>query len=242
MGRHLGDDSVRLGDRARVFFRSRENLLSGAGSGIVSEEDVAVAMLYGEQKDALQRSHDEMALVGPQLGVDSNSAVIDLGCGAGRWADYLRDRAGAYVGIDPNKNLIRAARHRIPDSNCTFLHTTLRPVSRIAHGGLFDVAILAGVIHYLDDEELLSLLHDVVDLTGKGRVYVRGPFSRYKRLTLIDEWSEVLETEYSAIYRTREEFQSLIPEAFTPVSEGNPFPNHKSRRDTFQHYWIFNVD
>ena len=43
--------------------------------------------------------------------------VLDLGCGAGRFAKLLGDKAGVYLGVDASAEMIDAAREKYPDLN-----------------------------------------------------------------------------------------------------------------------------
>jgi SAM-dependent methyltransferase len=241
MSRYTGDASIRIAGRVSTFFKERAEFLGACNSLPATEEDVAVAMLYGDREVALRRSRDEIGLIGPLLGVDSSTTVIDLGCGAGRWAEYLMGRVQNYVGVDPDANLTYAASRRLSADNVSFLHTDQRPVSNIVRGMRFHVALLAGIVHYLDDDELAEMLNDLLSIVPGGLVYIRGPFARSERLTLVDEWSDNLGTKYSAIYRSLSEFERIIPPSFNLIRQGNPFPGHQNRAETFQQYWIYRV-
>jgi SAM-dependent methyltransferase len=79
--------------------------------------------------------------------------VLDIGCGTGELVDYL---AGLdYDGFDASPEYIRSARARYPG-----VRFTCEPISaRVARPDRVDVAIACGVLHHLDDDEALELLH-----------------------------------------------------------------------------------
>lgn len=49
--------------------------------------------------------------------VDSNTALLDCGCGAGRFARMAADRGAEVAGIDAAEKLVRIAKHRTPQGD-----------------------------------------------------------------------------------------------------------------------------
>lgn len=74
--------------------------------------------------------------------------VLDVGCGAGFAAEYLRGRYGEYVGIDHSSRLIEYAQARHGGPNVTFVTET---IARYRPDRPFDVIFMVGVLHHLAD-------------------------------------------------------------------------------------------
>jgi len=49
--------------------------------------------------------------------LNKKDKVLDLGCGNGRFYEFLKSRAGEYVGLDQSKALISLAQQRFPGAN-----------------------------------------------------------------------------------------------------------------------------
>ena len=77
-------------------------------------------------------------------------------------------------------------------------------------GGKFDCVIMLGVCMYINDTELVKCLTRLVDLLNdKCVLYVGDAVGLGTRLTLDQIHSDQLDSDYSAIYRTAEEYVKL---------------------------------
>lgn len=84
----------------------------------------------------------------PELGTGT-VRVLDIGCGpAAFWARYQDVGNIEYVGIEPNPRYVKDTRERFPD--VTIHAGTVTDVADAALGP-FDLVVLEGVLHHLDD-------------------------------------------------------------------------------------------
>ena len=210
----------------------------------------AVSMLYQDSNPELaeQRDRNEKNVILPLLRLEETSRVLDVGCGVGRWADALAGRVARYHGTDLMESLVCLARERHAGrADITFQAMKAQDLtaSALECPPPFDLAIVAGVLHYINDRDCEAILRAVANCCAgsKARLFIRGPVAADTRLTLQQVWSEELQHEYSAIYRTvaelEELFASALGEAWSPVSAGALLPQQLgNRKETFQYYHI----
>jgi len=208
-----------------------------------------VSVLYSDSAPQLAKikSEEEFRIVQPHLQLRKGVRVLDIGCGIGRWAELLRPIEPIYLGTDVSEDLIILARQRFEDRPKYKFHTARTcDLKTIIKQHEFDLVILSGLINYINDDEVCSLFDSVATGNRDVTVYIRAAHATgSQRLTLIQEWSEELQSIYSSIYRTVEETQSLISSSalggFATVvvswlyNEGSPL---NFRSETRQYYWI----
>lgn len=84
----------------------------------------------------------------PELGTRP-LRVLDIGCGpAAFYARYHGVEGVTYIGIEPNSAYVAAARERFPGIE---LHAGTVPQVRDRVTGPFDLIVLEGVLHHIDD-------------------------------------------------------------------------------------------
>jgi SAM-dependent methyltransferase len=97
------------------------------------------------RRDVAGRLRDELY---PELG-SRPLRVLDIGCGpAAFYARHQSLQAFTYVGIEPNSAYVEDARRRFPKVE---LHAGTVPEVRDAIRGQFDLVVLEGVLHHIDD-------------------------------------------------------------------------------------------
>ena len=99
----------------------------------------------------------DMAPVYQGLGCTAHDTVLDIGCGTGVALDYLTDFA-AYVGVDNDPVALTAARKRTTTGSGTVTFREGEVGSHELDEIQPDLAVLAGLLHHLDDEKAGALL------------------------------------------------------------------------------------
>ena len=82
----------------------------------------------------------------------SNCSILEVGCGAGFAADYLRGRYGQFLGIDYSQELIGYARKHNAWSGVRF---EVANVNDFESKQKFDLILMIGLLHHLDDPEAI---------------------------------------------------------------------------------------
>ena len=211
MSRINGTREAIKADQVAAFFEQRAEKFD--------TKNPLSAVLYQDQAPHIAQERDtlERERILPLLDLSGMQRVLDIGCGIGRWATSLHDRISKYHGIDASAQLIDIANTYCPHANVAFeaLATAELNDAWFANKGPFDRVIFSGILIYLNDEEIEPLLSLVSRHTAKnGIVYLREPMGVLTRLTLSGHWSEELQSNYSAIYRTTEELLACFRKAF----------------------------
>lgn len=156
----------------------------------------------------------------PMMKLDESSKVLELGFGTGRIAKYIIAQAGAYVGIDYVAEFCETVRNRKDikpayDTDPVFLHGSFRelidgavslPIDRFNR-----FVISGGVLMYINDEEAKYCMDRLPNLmTDDAVIYISEPVALTERLTLNKFFSENMQSQYSAIYRTEAEYKNLF--------------------------------
>lgn len=200
---------------------------------------------------ALERDAYEKKKMLPLLDLRSDSRVLDIGCGVGRWGDAVVKviSDGRYVGVDYSKDFLEIAKENLPSDKCRLLSGSFQELSSILESSgeteKYNAILINGVLMYLNDEDLISCMKTAADLLKEnGVVYIKESVGYDERLTLKDFYSNELSHSYSAIYRSLSEYNAAISEVFPSdsfevVEEGETWKTeHKNRKDTTSWYWI----
>ena len=207
-------------------------------------------VIYQDSNPALAEARDceEKRKLLPLMHLTGNEHVLDIGCGIGRWADVLKDKAKCYVGLDYTEQFISIAKERLAVSqNVTFGVADARQLDELPllRGMHFDRVLFAGLFIYLNDIEAHSVLSGISKyLTPSAKILIREPLGIEERLTLNSVWSEELQFSYSAIYRSVVEFRELLnvtlgEAGFTLTATANVYDGDlNNRKETRQQYFV----
>jgi len=83
-------------------------------------------------------------------GLDSASAVLEVGCGTGQLTRQLAGRGLTLAAIDIGPSMIAAARRGIRSDSVTFQATSFEDLA--AEDGSFDAIVAADAFHWIDPE------------------------------------------------------------------------------------------
>ena len=237
--RHYGDQVEINPSAVKTFYDKRFDPEHPLGSVMMSDDEEMLRLRdMNERADAL-----------PQFKLDaSQTSVLDLGCGNGRWHDTLKESIWSYEGIDFSApNIAYARQHRLGE-RVNFILGGCDQLGKLPlKHAPFDFVLSCGLFPYLNDSQLLGLLRALMPLfKPTAQVYFRTSVATIdQRLTLKDYPSEALKASYNAIYRTPLEYEQM----FLPFLCTNGFSLINSRvllneltgarSETNQQYWLF---
>ena len=108
--------------------------------------------------------------------------LLDLGCGPGLYAEQLAERGAIVYGIDESPEMVRLASERVPPPARFRVHDLNQPIDWLPDEA-FDMAVMALVIHHLDDRRLvLAEAHRLLRSEGRLVVSTHHPTSDWHRL------------------------------------------------------------
>lgn len=199
---------------------------------------------------AVLRDKQEKEKISALLSWENGQTVLDIGCGVGRWGEEVLSKGLDYVGIDYSENLLNIAKENLGGySNKVLLHASFQEFSQALSAGKvqdkFDKIFINGVMMYLNDIDLQKGLSDVAQACSEHcELYFKESMGVEKRLTLSDFYSDSLSQNYTAIYRSIEEYEDLMKKYFTSigfvvVSKGELFEeNLQNRKETVDYYYV----
>lgn len=134
--------------------------------------------------------------------------VLEIGCGAGRWAFWLANTAAEVIAIDFSPEMIRLAEERRVKDAINNLHFSVCPAQEYTSTQPFDLIYLSGVDQYLTDEELSRLLANCEACLAPGGTLV-------DRVTLSLGETLPVETRsgYQCIYRNIQDLLNLFQQS-----------------------------
>ena len=158
----------------------------------------------GEQTKIDEQTEKELNILLNHVNSDSN--ILDLGCGDGRLTIPLSKYCKSIKAIDFSKTYVNAIRMKqIPNIQIECIDA-----SQYLDTASYDVIIISGLFPCLNDIQLLTIFHRVrMMLAPNGILAIRTTVSKTKRFDLINMYSEELNDLYTAHYRLQSEYMNI---------------------------------
>jgi SAM-dependent methyltransferase len=232
-------------EKVRGFFTRR--------SARIPELGPLQVTMYQEEELARQRDMHEKRTLLPVLAVNRHSRILDIGCGVGRWADDLAPLAAAYLGTDFCEAYVSVTRQKLaaaglPPTTHSCQQIAAQDISApaLAVAPPFDLVVIAGLLMYLNDDDVRRVLSTIPALTDRRAViYVREPVGVRCRLTLRSDFSIELGDYYNAVYRSVPEYESLFHECLGAFETALAKPLFSgdlcNRQETAQHVFVLKL-
>lgn len=211
------------------------------------ENPLASVMVRADPNDKIaeKRNVNELNKLRSLYDFSCRPAILDIGCGCGRWASNLADDYSFYCGIDFCDNYIAAAKQIFASNpRVMFKNVAATELTADMFQNRFDLIIINGLCMYLNDSDLVQLMSRLESLLDDyASIYIRESVSMIgERLTLKDFPSEELKTMYNAVYRTTNEYEIIFSRylsSMTTMAYGVlTNPQIWQRKETNQFYWL----
>ena len=135
--------------------------------------------------------------------------LVDLGGGVGLWSEYFSKHINKVTLVEREEKFIELAKQKINNKNIEIIHSDV--VDFNTKENSFDVVFISGVTLYLDDEYLLLLMNKVKNYLKPNGIFIhRDAYGINQKFLLDSKKSKNLKLDYSAVYRTRQEYDDVF--------------------------------
>jgi SAM-dependent methyltransferase len=140
----------------------------------------------------------------PWADLPSDAVGVDVGCGSGRWADFVASRVGRLICVDASAQAVEVARTKLArHGNCEVIQASVDEMP--IDPGSVDFVYSLGVLHHVPDTQ--AAIDDCVALLKPGGIfYVYLYYSFENR----PAW-------FRALWRTSEVGRNLVSRSPRPV-------------------------
>lgn len=233
-----------------IDYNETRNFFQKRAEKYRAENPYSVTMYQDNHPELVrERNRVEIEKLYPKLHFSESSRILDVACGIGRWADAVDVAIDEYCGVDFSRELVQIANQRNTREKFFFYEGSISEIDEVLRKnkkGKYNTVLMVGILMYLNDQDLLRSLQAIEKICEDHAVLcIREPVGITERLTLKDFFSEELQDNYSAIYRTREEInrflgETFLKKGFTIVEEGFLFDEDilNNRKETAQYYYV----
>lgn len=136
-----------------------------------------------------------------------NMRVLELGCGAGRWALRIAPFVNKVVGVDFSEEMIKLAREKQRELGLQNVEFCVSAIQDVHSETTFDLVYLSGLTQHVTDSQLRQTLGNMQTMLASNGILI-------DRTSVNTGAREVCDygAGYHGIYRTAEELKSLLGE------------------------------
>jgi ubiquinone/menaquinone biosynthesis C-methylase UbiE len=184
----------------------------------------------------------------PRLQLHDKLTVLDLGAGVGQWTFRFAPHVQYVTAVEYSSSLANIGIKKLHDDKIGNVQFIISPAEEFESLEQFDIVFISGLYVYLTDGQVERLMSKFSNwVKPGGMIFLRdGTSTLNGRYYIQDRYSPVLKTNYSAVYRTREEYLIFfVNNGFVLAEDGqmfdegcplNKYPETRLRYYIFREY------
>lgn len=162
-----------------------------------------------------------------------NMRTLDIGCGNGRLSIPLSKHCKKMICVDSSKHLIENFPKK---TNTELIVQDALDFVKNKSNTKFDAIIMSGLLQNFDDFEFNEFFKHMEKLTHKNTLLlIRVSIGNIQRINVINQFSDALDSLYTAYYRTIEEIDDKLKK-YKKVEEVSLYANHEDTKTIFIAY------
>lgn len=170
---------------------------------------------------------DETTKVFSWLPSLKGKSILDLGAGVGQWTFRFHEHgASRIVAVEYSEPLVEIGRLEAQSRQAENIEFIVSGAEDFISNERFDVIFISGLFVYLNDRQVETLISNLKNVVHEGTIIMlRDGTGLVERYEINNQFSELLQTEYSALYRTAQEYKAIFKRVgFDTYKDENIFP------------------
>ncbi len=179
------------------------------------------------------------------LGDVSGKSILDLGAGVGQWTfRFAARRCAKVTAVEYSAPLAELGSKEALRQGASAVEFVVSPAEKFVAAEPYDIVFISGLFVYLNDDQADELMVNLTKACGPDTVVLlRDGTGILGRHEINDRLSEHLQSNYSATYRTREQYVEMFSAAGFDIlrdenmfEEGNPLNKYPETRLRIYHF------
>lgn len=219
-------------NKIKTFWDSRSRKLKNEKVGFLQS-----TMLTSDEIEADKKWNKEKSIlldiIKPYFKKDLD--MLELGCGIGRWSRVFSEFVNSIDAFDYSESFIDIAREISNKNNTTNIIYKSRDVANIFPTKKYDYIVSVALLHYLNEIQYQKVIGLFKNFLNKGGIAIlRESFGYKKRFELHGYYSNVLDDEYNAVYRTSDDIIESLGDEFSVIYNEISLKPTKKKPETCQ--------
>lgn len=186
----------------------------------------SIANLEQEPENLRLKIQLETEKVGDYLGSIAGKTILDLGAGVGQWSfRFVEAGAACVTAVEYSEPLAEIGRTEAARRGVDNLFFEVSAAEQFRNGQTYDIIFISGLFVYMNDEQAELLAGNLADFChARTIVLLRDGTGIAGRHEINNRMSAHLQSLYSAVYRTRQEYLDLFArKGFALLRDENMF-------------------
>lgn len=161
------------------------------------------------------------------LGSVEGKSIVDLGAGVGQWAfRFVEHNAAQVTAVEYSAELAAIGAREAENRKVGNLKFVVSPAEDFSGTERFDIVFISGLFVYMNDDQAEKLVKHLPKLCDRDTtLLLRDGTGVAGRHEINNRLSQHLQTNYSATYRTIEQYRALFEgQGFSLLRHENMFP------------------
>ncbi|MFZ1362809.1 MAG: methyltransferase domain-containing protein [Candidatus Nanopelagicales bacterium] len=186
----------------------------------------SVANLEQDPENLRLKIELETEAIAKYTGDVVGKTILDLGAGVGQWSfRFIENGANRVTAVEYSEGLAEIGRVEAEKRGVNSIEFFVSPAEQFVTDEQFDLVFISGLFVYLNDPQAQVLAEGLASFcSDNSKLVVRDGTGVPNRHEINQAHSEHLDSEYSAVYRTRDEYIDLMTSnGFKLVKDENVF-------------------
>ncbi len=187
----------------------------------------SIANLEQDPENLALKIRLESEKVFEYLGGVEGKRILDLGAGVGQWAfRFVEQKAAHVTAVEYSAELAGIGRREAENRSINNLEFIVSPAEDFSTNQHFDIVFISGLFVYMNDDQAEKLVKTLPKLCDSNTLLLlRDGTGVAGRHEINNRLSQHLQTNYSATYRTADEYRTLFErQGFSLRKHENMFP------------------
>lgn len=192
-------------EKVKFFWDSRANTYQNLAFE-------SVANLEQDPENLKLKIQLETEKVADYLGSVVDKTILDLGAGVGQWSfRFIEAGAAIVTAVEYSEPLAEIGRTEAARRGVSNLVFKVSAAEQFRDGKKYDIVFISGLFVYMNDEQAESVVKNLAEFCHPGTIILlRDGTGIEGRYEINNRMSQHLQSFYSAVYRTREEYLELF--------------------------------